>query len=292
MGPRAVPRTGAVPATRANALHGDDRDRQRRLLRALRGPRDQPRRRDRSGRVRTPSHRRPARSPGRACRAAGRARCREHRPHGPVTPCGASWKTRSASASSAGRWAAITTVRPRGDLAIVSITPLLGGAVEPRRGLVEQKQRHVANERTGECQPLALPRRQPCAAPGRAGCAAPAGASDDLPAGPPPRAPSEPPRSEASARPARTLSGSSRRTDTAAAGPTRVVRARPPRRCPTSGSRPPARRRARGRRARAARRSASTCRTRWAGQRKRSRRAATASERSCNAGLDLPGRRR
>ena len=67
---------------------------------------------------------------------------------------------RSASAASSGRCATSTTVRPRRRRSIASATTLRALGVEVRRRLVENHERRVAEERTGEREPASLSGRE------------------------------------------------------------------------------------------------------------------------------------
>ena len=245
---RVVPGQALAVARQAarqrEELHADDRERQRGLLRTLRGARDQPR----GGRDQSDSRADGAGAQQRgqqqaAPRRAGDAqRARERRPRAgaarsspaapapraalmpPPPPFGQAPAHRSAIAISAGRCAAITVVRPARD-ARPRRARRLGLPVEGSGRLVQQQQRRVAQESARERDALALPGRQSHAA-----LAEPRFQTARECA--PPRRPDRRPRSRARALPARLRVArdgrcprSTRRTGAGAGAPTPAARA-------------------------------------------------------------------
>ena len=165
--------------------------------------------------------------------------------------------TRSASASSAGRWATRIDGATVDEAADGAHDLGLGGAVEARGRLVEHEQRRVAQERARERQALALAGREAGAAVAERGSRGRRAARRE------PRVGERAPDGRRSSHPAGRggrCRRSSRRTGGDAAAPTRCARAR--RRGRTRAGRHrrsapcPAR-------ARAARAAASTSRIRW-----------------------------
>ena len=235
----------AQPPRQREELHADDRERDRRLLRALRGARDQPRRGrdqpDRGGerpgaeqrgerqparrrardRERAPQRRLGRRRPGRRRGRGARARRRSCRDLAPARARPRGRRARSAPAGGRRAPPCARATRRR----IASSTLALGLAVEVGGRLVEQQQRRVAQERARERDALALAGGEARAALAEHGRRGPAAASRTrlLEPGRGDRRRAPPRSTRRGGRGARSRR-SRRRTGAGAAAPTRAAR--------------------------------------------------------------------